>query len=152
MFGPFYNDYQFAKRPVFTNDLGDHPTFEFYTYDDGLDIPVFHVIPTQTDKDIAVCLFEPRFYQYTRNTNIYNHFLLDKFDEALREPYNSNMSNWEMLVKHWMNDHCGFGKSKLKDKISSQYNIHLQPDYTKLEEYPILKRGFKRAFIAKWNA
>lgn len=152
----FYQDFEFIKRPAFNNDLGDHPTFFFYIYDDGLNIPIFHVVPHQDYKDIGVCLFEPRYYQYTANKDLqYSSFDIVALNNVLKEPNERNpeKTNWEILVHDWIYCHIIDSKTMSKEKFKKKYpDIINQPDYTKLDDNPIMKRGFIRAFIAKWNA
>ena len=136
--------YGFVCREVIKEFELDGDYFRLYTYDDRLSIPIFHVIPVQNYKDIAVCLFEPRFYQYTSDKHIYDNFLVDLFDQFLRRSNieHPERTNWEQLIEYWKFDH----------DLDPKYQNIAQPDYTKLEDNKIMRRSLKRALIAKWNA
>ena len=145
-------DIHFQKRLVFNDDMGDHATYYFYTYDDGLTIPVFHVVPMQEDKDIAVCLFEPRYYQYTSDKDLrYNSLEPNIFDKVLRQMNKDyNKTNWEVLVDKWKLGHIDNNGQYTYDEFEKIYGTsYSQPDYTKIDDNPIVKRSFKRMLIAK---
>ena len=126
----------------------DGDFFKVYVYGDTLEYPVFHVIDVNTKTDVAVSIFEPRFYQYSHDTSTDSPFLTDLFDKAMREKNTSrpnskkDLTNWETVIDYWCREHT------LEDK----YKGLTQPDYTKLEDNKIVKRSFARMLIAKWNA
>lgn len=136
--------YGFLMNPILELDLdGDY--FTLYVYEDGFDLPVFHVVPLQNYQDICVCFFEPRYFQYTHSRYLYDTFVLELFDEALRQPYKDHpeYTVWEYMVLEWE-----FGHEKLPKK----YHNMKQPDYTKLEDKPMIRRSFAHMLKAKWYA
>ena len=136
-------DYRFQKIEVLETVIQDD-IFRLYIYSDTLNIPVFHVIPSQTYRDICICLFEPKFYQYTNDTYTQDCFDLKTFNDILSEQdkKHSNRTYWESLVYYWKWDHI----------LDDKYKNLTQPDYTKLEKNKIIKRSLARTIIAKWNA
>ena len=141
-----FQEYKPALHKVCYFDM-DAEYYEFYIYADNLNVPVFHVWPLNWKEDIAVCLFEPRIYQYTHDKEV-EHFLPDVLDEFLRQqndiPRYKGLTNWEALVSSWKNEH-----PDIRIKYDEAYK---QPDYTKIEENPIKKRSFMEMLVAKWNA
>ena len=136
--------YQFPIHDLFER-YQYHDTEKFYIYDDGLDLPVFHIIPDDEYIDICICLFEPRYYQY--NHKVYKYAIdtkeLDKFLRHSNDKY-CNKTNWEWLVDRY--------QSTYSDKSLKKYNIKEQPNYTRLDNNPIKRRSLARWLKAKWYA
>lgn len=136
----------FVTREICELNL-DGDFFRVYTYGDSLELPVFHVLDMNTKTDTCVCIFEPRFYQYTHNADNDSPFLVDLFDKAMREKNTRlphlNLTNWELIVDEWSFDHSS---------VANKYKGLTQPDYTKLEDNKMIKRSFAQMLIAKWNA
>lgn len=137
---------EFVKRELDVKEFvdldGDY--YRAFTYGDELELPVFHLVDVNINDDICICLFEPRYYQYTHNTCTYMRLLVDELDKFLREPNIrfTNMTNWEALVDKWKVDHS----------LPDRYKNAKQPDYRKLEDSKIIRRSFARMLAAKWNA
>ena len=134
--------YGFSRDCLFETGK-DHDIMRFYIYNDGLEEPVFHVIIDGEYRDICICLFEPRYYQYNKSKNIglLNLHQLDKF---LRQPNERHpeKSNWQEMVDWWSGNYT---ESKYTQGI-------LQPNYKKLDANPIKRRSLARMIKAKFYA
>ena len=137
--------YKFPKFYI-TEMWKYHDTHRFYIYDDGLNVPVFHILPDDNYVDICVCLFEPRYYQYDHERYLYN-MPAEELNEFLKQPcekaYKGKYTNWEALVKCWEEN---YDYDPKYDKITKQ------PDYTTIENNPIKRRSLTRWLKAKWYA
>lgn len=140
--------YDFVRQKIAEYWLFDYDIFRFYIYDDGIETPVFHLVPMQTYNDICICLFEPRLYQYRRETDVLTPFIhLDELDKVLREQNKEkpDMSNWETLVYWWKMNNSNVD-------YPDEYDTMKQPDYTKLKDNPPKRRSFSEMLVAKWYA
>ena len=136
--------YDFPKLHIFDNDLEDHPTYQFYIYDDRSGLPVFHIIPNHIYADFTIGLFEPKYYHY-HCKHAYTLDYPDVLDKVLREPYfrDESKSNWEVMKNIWI---TMYGARKTYESVENQ------PDYSKMTNKDIVKRSFIDMVKSKWNA
>lgn len=138
----------FCRHFIETLNL-DGDIFYIYVYNDEFnDVPLFHATDANTNTDIAICIFEPRMYQYTHSIPKEAPFLPDCFDQALRQKCTTidpkvDRTVWEEIVYEWLSDRSG---------LSKKYKGAKQPDYTKLDDNKCIRRSFLRMLIAKWYA
>lgn len=122
--------------------------YNIYVYGDELKIPVFHIVSTQIYEDIAICIFEPRYYQNTFDKDVEFRILIDRLNEALKEPNTKyphlNRTNWETIAYFW----DMFHSTILPDK----YKNATQPDYNMLDKNKMVRRSFKQMLLAKLYA
>ena len=126
-----------GKFYLFSDMLGDDIEYKFYIYNDYKKVPTFHIIPSNECMDFCICMESASYYQ--ASGIVYKYFAPEEIDRFLREYYGNGQTNWERMID-------------IAKYCYKNYKGNPQPDYSKLNENPIARRGFIDAIKSKWNA